>query len=157
MKYKSDLIEYLGISKKVPKDIKTFREVIIQKDICIEDKHPSIDYIVSFMAEVVIEDYRIITTPRAVSIGGDILTGFQINVDGYVKEILEYAPENSNRYVTIIEFIMPFTTSVVMPENFRKDVDIEFKSYIMDMNVKKIEEKRIFKCINFILNAECYF
>lgn len=149
-----DFIEYSGIAEYLPDNAIAFKQLNLQDNMSLADSYLGIDHIVKIMADVVIEDKRIIQTPVATSLEGQKLTGWKLIVEGTVREKLEYASCDSGKNINIINFNTPFSTYIILPENFNPGRQINVNGYIEDMCIKKLDHRSFFKCICVLLNAE---
>lgn len=149
-----DFIEYSGISDYLPDNAVAFKHLNVQDNMILLDHHLNIEHIIKAMAEVSIEDKRLIKTPIATSLEGQRLTGWKLIVEGSIKEKLEYAVCDSGRNINVINFTTPFSTYIILPENFNPGRQINVNGYIEDMSIKKIDKRSVFKCICLLLNAE---
>ena len=149
-----DFIEYVGIADYLPDNAIAFKHLNLQDNMSLGDSYLGIDYIVKFMGDIIIEDKRVIKTPVSTSLEGQRLTGWKLIVEGTIREKLEYATCDTIKNINIINFSTPFSTYIILPENFNTGRHINVNGYIEDMYIKKLDHRNIFKSICIFLNAE---
>jgi len=156
--YVNNLIEYAGItefshpSTELPAQA-AFKEFTLEENLTIPCAKPDIEQIVRVMAEVIITSTKIITTPKKTSLEGQILTGWKVIIEGYVNQKVEYVADEPTQSVHAAHFKMPFSTFIVLPEDFPPGDVVTIVPYIEDIYAKQLDKRHIFKNITLLLHA----
>ena len=149
------LVEYSGLADIFPKDPECFKQLTVQEDLEIPSVKPDIEQIVRVIAEVVITDKYIIKTPVATSDEGQILTGWKLIVEGELRQKIEYVADEPTQSVHAAHFAVPFSTFIVLPENFSENCIVNVVPYIEDIYVQQLDKRRLFKNVVLFLDATC--
>ena len=149
------LVEYSGLADIFPKDPTCFKQLTVQEDLEIPSVKPDIEQIVRVIAEVVITDKYIIKTPVATSDEGQILTGWKLIVEGELRQKIEYVADEPTQSVHAAHFAVPFSTFIVLPENFSENCIVNVVPYIEDIYVQQLDKRRLFKNVVLFLDATC--
>ncbi|MCY6369538.1 DUF3794 domain-containing protein [Clostridium ganghwense] len=149
------LIDYSGIADIFPKDPKCFKQLTVQENLIIPSVKPDIEQIVRVIAEVIITNTRVIKTPVSISSEGQILTGWKLIVEGELKQKIEYVADEPTQSVHAAHFTVPFSTYIVLPEDFNEGCLINVVPYIEDIYVQQIDKRTLFKNVVLFLDATC--
>lgn len=150
----SNLIEYSGIADNLPVNPTAFKQFSVQETMCLPAAKPDIEQIIKVMAEVVITSTRVIKTPKATSLEGQILTGYKLIVEGEVRQKVEYVADEPTQSVHAAHFNMPFSTFIILPEDFEIGTPLVVTGYIEDIFAQQIDKRCIFKNITVLVTAE---
>lgn len=150
----SNLIEYAGIADNLPEAPEAFKQFNVQETVCLPAAKPDIEQIVKVMAEVVITSTRVIKTPVATSLEGQILTGYKLVVEGEVMQKIEYVADEPTQSVHAAHFNVPFSTFIVLPSDYVMGTPLVVTGYIEDIYAKQIDKRCIFKNITVLVTAE---
>lgn len=150
----NNLIEYAGVADNLPEAPKAFKQFNVQETMCIPTAKPDIEQIIKVMAEVIITSTRVIKTPKATSLEGQILTGYKLIVEGEVRQKVEYVADEPSQSVHAAHFNMPFSTFIILPEDFVIGTPLVVTGYIEDIYAQQIDKRCIFKNITVLLTAE---
>lgn len=150
----SNLIEYSGIADVLPTAPHAFKQFNVQENVCLPIAKPDIEQLTKIMAEVVITSTRVIKTPVATSLEGQILTGFKLIVEGEVRQKVEYVADEPTQSVHAAHFNIPFSTFIVLPATYVQGTPLVVTGYIEDIYAKQIDKRCIFKNITILLTAE---
>lgn len=80
------LIEYVGISEYLPNNPNIFKQLNIEETLCLPQNKPDIEQIIKIISEIIIKSTKVIRTPRGKSLEGQTLSGFEIIVEGELKQ-----------------------------------------------------------------------
>lgn len=152
--YKSDLIDYKGVSDYIPNSIKSKKEFSIEEIIKIQDENKSIDEIVKVSVSGICEETRKIITPRAISIDGIKLTGSKLLVYSLFNIRVEYIDESIKKRIYSIKKSINYPQSVILEEDAaikRKNIATIF---IEEILAKKINDSQILVAIYGIIGVE---
>lgn len=150
-----NLIEYVGIvdSDQLPDQMTSFKQLTVQENLTIPSAKPDIEQIVRVMAEAVITSTKIIKTPTGTSIEGQILTGRKIIIEGMLNQKIEYVADEPTQSVHAAHFKVPFSTFIVLPEDFEDGTVVTIIPYIEDIYAKQVNKRDIFKNVTLLLDA----
>ncbi|MCY6369536.1 DUF3794 domain-containing protein [Clostridium ganghwense] len=150
-----NLIEYVGIvdPEQLPEQMTSFKQLTVQENLTIPSAKPDIEQIVRVMAEAVITSTKIIETPIGKSKEGQILTGRKIIIEGMLNQKIEYVADEPTQSVHAAHFKVPFSTFIVLPEDFEDGTVVTIIPYIEDIYVKQVTKRDIFKNVTLLLDA----
>ncbi|MFD3156305.1 DUF3794 domain-containing protein [Haloimpatiens sp. FM7330] len=149
-----EFIEYSGLADYMPNNPVSFKQISIQENLSIPVTKPDMEQIVKVMCEVYITNTRVIKTPKATSLEGQKLTGWKVIIEGEIKQKIEYSAHEPTQSLHAVHFNVPFSSFIILPEDFVVGTPISVQGYIEDIFVKKIDKTHIFKNISILLNAE---
>jgi hypothetical protein len=152
--YVCNLIEYAGIADVLPTAPHAFKQFTVQENVCIPEAKPDIEQITRVMAEVRITSTKVIKTPVATSLEGQILTGWKLIVEGEVNQKVEYVADEPTQSVHAAHFSVPFSTFIVLPATYVPGTPLHVTGYIEDIYAKQIGKRCIFKNITILAVAE---
>lgn len=147
------LIEYSGIADVFPSDPKAFKQLTVQENLTIPSVKPDVEQILRVIAEVVIEDTRVIKTPVSVSEEGQILTGYKLLIEGELVQKIEYVADEPTQSVHAAHFRIPFSTFIILPYDFTEGSQVSVVPYIEDIYVQQLDNRNLFKNVLLFLNA----
>lgn len=150
-----NLIEYVGIvdSDQLPEQMTSFKQLTVQENLTIPSAKPDIEQIIRVMAEAVITSTKIIKTPTGTSKEGQILTGRKIIIEGVLNQKIEYVADEPTQSVHAAHFKVPFSTFIVLPEDFEDGTVVTIIPYIEDIYAKQVSKRDIFKNVTLLLDA----
>ncbi len=148
-----NLIQFFGISETFPSYSDTFKQLHIQKVSCINSSLPDIHKILRVSSKTEILNSKIINTSKGISSEGQILTGNQLIVNGDIVQNLEYITNDSNTSVQATQFIIPFSTYIILDKEYIYDSKLKVVPYIEDIYVEQISKRKIFTSIMMILDV----
>lgn len=152
--YVSNLIEYSGIADNLPVNPNAFKQLSVQETVHLPHAKPDIEQIVKVIAEVVITSTRVIITPQATSLEGQILTGYKLIVEGEMRQKIEYVADEPSQPVHAAHFNVPFSTFIVLPSDFVLGTPLVVTGYIEDIFAQQVSKRCIFKNITVLITAE---
>jgi hypothetical protein len=155
----SNLIDYTGITDPLPTHPHAFKQFSVQENVCLPEAKPDIEQITKVMAEVVILKTRVIATPGSqtttvTSQEGQTLTGWKVIVEGEVQQKVEYVADEPTQSVHAAHFNVPFSTFVVLPNNYTPGTTPVVTGYIEDIFAHQLNKRCIFKNITILVTAE---
>lgn len=149
-----NLIEYSGIADYLPEDSSTFKQINVEESLCIPKQKPDIEQIVKVICDVEIKNTRVIRTPKAISLEGQILTGWKLIIEGELNQKVEYVADVPEQSVHVAHFSVPFSSFIVLPETFKIGVPVIVNAYIEDIFIQQLNKRCMFKNVTILLNAE---
>lgn len=150
-----NLIEYAGIAdiSQLPDEMLAFKQLTVQEHLTLPTAKPDIEQLVRVMAEISITSTKIIETPKGKSKEGQILTGRKIIIEGMIHQKIEYVADEPTQSVHGAHFNVPFSTFIVLPEDFEDGTVVTIIPYIEDIHAQQIGKRKIFKNVTFLLQA----
>lgn len=149
-----NLIQYVGLSDHIPESSNAFKQLNVEQTFCIPDAKPDIEQIVKAISELVIKSTKVIRTPRGVSLEGQMLTGWKVVIEGMITQKIQFVADEPMQSVHAAHTNIPFSTYIVLPDNFIPGTPVTVNGYIEDIFVQKIDERCIFNNITIVLTAE---
>lgn len=151
--YKSDLIEYKGVSDYFPTCIKSKKEFNID-ELVIIDNDIYISEVVKVTVDWSCEKIKRIETPKGISIDGIRLTGYKLLVDLYFDIRIEFIEQNDSSKVLSIKHDKFYLTSVILEEE-----EIDNRRNIATVFIENIistilSEKEILIVISGVIGVE---
>ncbi len=147
-------INYIGISKNLPKNIKYFKEDIFTTMIPI--KSHNIDEIISISLDHKIVSTKIINTDIRVSNEGQRLTGKKFLIELNIIFRIKYTSSNIKKYIYVLNYKTPKVIYIVLPTEVNNEsinTIIRKNKFKIDFFVEdiyaQIRENNIYiKCLN---------
>lgn len=138
--------------------ISTFKYISRSEEISKEENSPCIEEIYNVSAEVDILEYHVVETMKGKSCEGQNLTGYEIALQGLIREIIEYSSDEGSELAYIINVNIPFSTFIILPVNFKVGSRISISYEIDDISFKKRNNISIYTniCLLLIANIQPY-
>lgn len=150
-----NFIEVVGINTDcIPENISTFKQFNIEETVCIPSQKPDIEQVLKVISNVEIISTRVIKTPVGTSLEGEILTGWKVVVEGQLEQVVQYVANCPDQPSHAAEFIVPFSTFVVLPEDFVIGTPITVTPFIEDIYVEQLDLRCIFKNTTLLVTVE---
>jgi hypothetical protein len=150
-----NFVEIEGINTQcIPSNVDAFKQFNVEETVCIPDRKPDIEQVLKVIAKVNITSTRIIRTPIGTSLEGQILTGWKVIVEGEVEQKVQYVAELPDQPSHVADFIIPFSTFVVLPQDFVVGTPTTVTPFIEDVFVEQLDKRCIFKNITILLTVE---
>ncbi len=151
-----DFIEYTGISENLPIHPHSFKSLNLQETLTMSSNKPNIKELVKVMIDTNIVETRVIKTPKATSLEGNILTGWNLIVEGELKLKIGYIEDSDKEEIHFSNFSLPFSTNIVLPEYFKASNSVNVDGYIESVSAKRLNKREIFHNTIIFLNAVIY-
>lgn len=132
----------------------SFKQLSVDETVKIPCQKPDAQQILGTLVDIVIFNTKVIETIKATSLEGQTLTGFKLIIEGKLNQKVEYVAEEPEQSVHAAHFIVPFSTFIVLPEDFDPNTTIEIEAFIEDIFTKLIDKRTIFKNVTFRLLAK---
>lgn len=131
--YKNDFIEYQNNNECVPIDVHGFKQINVDSRLCIPNQKPNIEQIVKISSSAVVNNTRVIKTPKGTSLEGVTLTGYKLVVEGTIEQKVQYVADVDVQSIHTAHFKTPFITYVVLPEGFNPCSFLVTSAFIEDV------------------------
>jgi uncharacterized repeat protein (TIGR01451 family) len=135
-------------------NLSSFKQISREENVCIPCQKPDAEQILNTMVDIVITDTKVIETIKGISIEGQKLTGFKLIVEGKLNQKVEYVAALPEQPVHAAHFIVPFSSFIILPENFEMGTPIEVEAEVEDVFAELLDSRTIFKNITFRLVAK---
>lgn len=149
-----NLIQYAGISDNIPESSNVFKQLNVEETFCLPEAKPNIEQIVKAIGELIVKSTKVIRTPKGVSLEGQSLTGWKLVIEGYVQLKFQYVANEPMQSVHAAHTRIPFSTYIVLPENFIAGTPITVNGYIEDIFSMQTSDRCIFNNITIALTAD---
>lgn len=151
---KKTSFQIVGISKLFPHFSSNFKQLQVQNTFIVPEEKPDIESILCGSAYVNIKEKYIISTPKAVSIETQRLTGKKIIIEGEIIQKIEYIGNDKTQSVHAVHFITLFSSYIILNENLDTESNIVVTPYIEDVYIKQLNTRKIFANIMLLLDAK---
>lgn len=128
-----NMIEYCGISEYIPDNIKSFKQIIIEKKIEIPKSKPTAKELVKIGVFPNVVNSRVIRTAVGTSLEGVELTGFKYSVDLAVRVRNDYIGNYEGECVFTISDIIKDSVSIILPKTFSYDSHVFPSVFVADI------------------------
>lgn len=132
----------------------SFKQLNIDEIVKIPSQKPDIESVLNVLVDVVITETRVIKTIKGTSIGGQKLTGFKLIVQGKLNQKVEYVADKAEQSVHSAHFVAPFSSFIILPEDFEESTNVEVEAFIEDIFYKIVNRRTLFKNVTFRLLAK---
>ncbi|WP_432665822.1 DUF3794 domain-containing protein [Wukongibacter baidiensis] len=150
------LIEYLGVSNNLPKAPSSFKHLNLQNTLTLSNADPDINEILKVTADTDVIETKIITTPKATSFDGKILTGWEVIVENQLELKIEYSTGLVNQPIHIVCFSIPYSTFIILPNYFKPSHSVKVSGYIENIHTRHLNKREIFQNTVIFLDAFIY-
>lgn len=152
--YKSNQIEYVGISEYIPKGLKTYKHINVEIFLAVEDIEIEIEDVIKTAVISELKVLRKIKTPVGKSLEGQELTGWKFWSLGELKIRVDYIPKNNENRIYCIQDTKVFSTSIILKDNEFIDRNSIGSVFIEDIYVNQLNEKEIMVVVNLLIGIE---
>lgn len=149
-----NLIQYIGIADDLPENHDVFKQLFVDDTFCLPDAKPDIEQIVKVSGELEIRSKKVVKTPKGTSLEGQLLTGWKLVIEGFVKLKIQYVADEPDQPVHGAHVNIPFSTYIVLPEDFIQGTPVSVIGYIEDIFSQQVSRRCIFNNITILLTAE---
>ncbi|AOR24023.1 DUF11 domain-containing protein [Clostridium taeniosporum] len=143
---------------EVTSTISTFKYLSRSEKIYKEKDKPFIGEVDNVSADIDILEYHIVKTIEGKSNEGQKLTGYKIVLQGIIKEVIEYSSDECNRSIYITNEHIPFSTFIVLPDNFKIGSKINIDYSIEDISFERRNKVSVYTniCLLFVAKIRPY-
>ena len=131
-----------------------YKQLSKNKIFKIPIKKPDIEEIINIIVDAKIADTKVIKGIKGKSIEGQILTGYKLIVEGTLSENIEYISCWKKQSIHSVNFKMPFSSYIILPECYKKGDFIKVEAEIEDVSFRVIDNRTVFNNIIFLLIAK---
>lgn len=136
--------------------INNFKQINITENLIIPMQKPDMEEISEVIASVEILKSHVIKTPTLKSNEGQKLTGYKLVIHGVLNEVVEYTALDDEQSVHSAHYAIPFTTFIVLPENYCIGGNTETKGVIEGIYFKKLDCRLLFTNVTLLVKAGVY-
>lgn len=134
--------------------ISTFKYKVMSEKIYKDRSNPDICEVENVEANLDIIEHHLVKTIKGKSNEGQILTGYKVVIQGMLKVIVEYRALDGDKSVHILKSSIPFSTFIVLPDNFIEGSKINIDFNIENINFEKIDTESVYVNIYLLLIAK---
>lgn len=157
----SNLIDYIGIDKDLPKDIKYFKEELFSNVISSSNLNKPILSIISASVDCNINSIKLINTQVRTSNEGQKLTGKKLLVEINISYKIKYLSDSKEKYLYILKERCTKVVYIVLPksigdykiEDLVRRKKIKVRSYVENLYVEKRKDNSLYIRNLLLLNA----
>lgn len=132
----------------------TFKQLYKEEVVKIPIQKPDIEQLLTTLVDVEITNTKVIKTMVGISLEGQKLTGYKLIVEGILNQKIEYIADEPQQSVHAAHFRVPFSTFIVLPENFNPAItNVQVEGTVEDIFTEIIDKRTIFKNITFVING----
>ncbi|MGL4772522.1 MAG: SPOCS domain-containing protein [Clostridium sp.] len=133
--------------------ISTFKQISVDQNLCIPSVKPDMEEINDIKVKAEIVECHVINTPVITSNEGQSLSGYKLIVRGLLTELVEYTSCTEEQSVHSAHYSIPFSTFIVLPQNYIAGSKIDVDAIVEDVYYKMIDCRCFFKNITLLINA----
>jgi len=134
--------------------IANFKQVSINEYLYISPEKPEIIEINDLKAEIKIESQTLIQTASGISREGQKSNDYKLIVHGVLNQTVEYMSDTENQSVNSLYYETPFSTYVILPEDFEIGAKIEVVGFVEDVYFKAVDPTCFFRNIELLIIAK---
>lgn len=149
-------IKFSGIADNLPDNPYIFKQLNMERTLILPEPKPNILHIVQTSLRVDISKTNLIKIPVITSLKNQSLTGNSLSIEGVLSQKIEYAADVITQMVYATEYTIPFSTFIMLPDDYIIDKSIPVKSYIEDISISLIDERTIFENIILFIDGSHY-
>ena len=156
-------IEFAGVSRKFPKDLKYFNQNFIEDTLFIDSSKPDIRQLVSVNVNILEKVLKITDTPIRTSSEGKRLLGKKLVVEIELNYKIKYLSNNkSERFVYILSKKLVKSSYVILPkdingksmEDIHRKGGIILNSYVEDVYASVKNDRSILANLCFLVSVD---
>ncbi len=136
-----------------------FTEMTFADTLTVPEAKPPVGQLTTVIVEVKIDSVRIVRSPTGRSLGGLILRGTKVVIEGTIKQEILYVADAPDQPVHAFHGTVPFSTFIVasstmdgVPINELLP-SMEVKPYVEDVFVNLTSPRSVFKNVVLFLNV----
>jgi uncharacterized repeat protein (TIGR01451 family) len=129
-----------------------FRQISIEKKLLMDSVKPDIKEIIDITSEIEIIKYYVIATPNIKSLENQNLSGYKLIIYGLIKYTVQYTSEDGLVYSS--HYNIPFSTFIVLAENYVIGSKLEVDGIVEDIYYKKLNAKEYLTNVIVLVNAK---
>lgn len=158
-----NMVEGIGISPSLPVNPKYFTQVSIPETLVIPYPKPDMEQLLSVAAEPVVESFKLIETPVALSNEGQYLSGCKLIIELKLREKIKYVADEPTQTVHAAHYenvlksifvIIPCEVNGIPVEKFFDRKKVVITPYIEDIYAEMVDKRTIFKNITILVDVK---
>lgn len=144
----------LTSSVSIDLGISNFKQLSLEEYLQVPSSKPALDKINSVSGEIEIIKYHVIPTSKVTSNEGQSLTGYKLIINALLKEVVDYTACESSQSVHSAHYHIPFSTFIILPENYIDGSKIDIDAVVEDIYYTEIDSRVFFSNSTILLNAK---
>jgi uncharacterized repeat protein (TIGR01451 family) len=129
-----------------------FRQISIEKKLSFDLVKPDMKEISDITSEIEIIKYYVIATPNIKSLENQNLSGYKLIIHGLIKYTVQYVAIDELVYSS--HYNIPFSTFIVMAENYEIGSKLYVEGIVEDIYYKKINSREYLTNAIVLVNAK---
>jgi uncharacterized repeat protein (TIGR01451 family) len=144
-----------ALSNEVETDVglKVFKQISIDGNLQIPIQKPDAEDILDSIVSVFVATTTLIKTPIGKSYEGQNLTGWKVIVQGKLLIKIKYVADEATQSVHVAHYEVPFSTFLVLPEDFKKCASIRAEVIVEDIFFKLLDNRTIFNNVTLLVRG----
>lgn len=129
----------------------SFKQLSKDELLKIPCQKPDVESVLSTIVDIEIVNARVIKTLTGLSNEGQNLTGWKLIIEGVLNQKIEYVALLPEQSVHSAHFSVPFSTFIILPEDFVEGTELEVEGFVEDVYTILIDPRTVFKNVTFRL------
>lgn len=121
-------------------NISAFKQIMLNKKLCLPCSNPSIEDVDNVVAEVKIDNSYVIKTTKGISYENQRLTNGKLIIHGTVDVSLLYTGLKEDQQLHSVREEYPFSSFIVLPMNYDNE-NIEISAIIEDTTLNQLDDR----------------
>ncbi|MGL4762159.1 MAG: hypothetical protein ACRCWG_11985 [Sarcina sp.] len=149
-----NLIEYIGLSKYFPNNLKIFKKATLKAPITLLDTEPSVNQITKVFLEIQLIETVLIDTATGHSLDGNILTGKKLICYALANYKIYYISNEKPQTIQFYNSKLPIVESIVVPTTYKQECNIATSIFVDDILCQSSSEKDLFLYSSFVISCD---
>lgn len=134
--------------------LSTFKQLSMDGYLTIPEVKPDMEGVNDVSATADLINCHVIQTPVSISTEGQSLSGYKLIVKGMLHISVEYTANEPEQGVHSAHYAIPFSSFIVLPEDYVVGSKIDVEFIIEDIYYKMIDVRTLFKNITLLINVK---
>ena len=137
-------------SVSVPVNIVTFKQVVLNKRVCIPSVKPDVEDVEDVTAEIKIDNAYVLNTIKGVSNEAQKLSSYKLIVHGTILVSAMYTALVSDQALHSVHSEIPFSSFLILPPDYNEQV-VEVNPVLEDVSVSSVTQRAFEISLAFLL------
>lgn len=142
------------VNVKIKMAISNFKQLSLSEYLFVSPEKTPIYEINDLNATIKIDSQTLIKTTTGISKEGYKLNGYKLILHGTLNQTVEYVGDNESQSINSLYYETPFSTYIILPEEFVVGTRIEVVGSVEDVYFKKVDERCFFRNIELLVIAK---
>jgi hypothetical protein len=158
-----NLVEGIGIATSFPENPKYFTQLSIPETLTIPEPKPDMEQLLSVAVDAVVESFKLIDTPIALSNEGQNLSGCKLIIELRLREKVKYVADEPTQTVHAAHFenvlksifvVVPCEINGVSVKQLLSRNKVVITPYVEDIYAEMLDKRTIFKNITIFVDVK---